>query len=37
MKKAIFIAFMALTLGSIVSSCSNKICPAYASYPLGRR
>jgi hypothetical protein len=32
MKKVIYIAVIALVLGSI-SSCSNKLCPAYGSYP----
>lgn len=32
MKKVIYIAVIALVLGS-VSSCSNKLCPAYGTYP----
>ncbi|BAU52060.1 hypothetical protein MgSA37_00210 [Mucilaginibacter gotjawali] len=32
MKKVIYIAVIALVLGSI-SSCSNKLCPAYGTYP----
>lgn len=32
MKKIIYIAVIALVLGSI-SSCSNKLCPAYGTYP----
>jgi len=32
MKKVIYIAVIALILGSI-SSCSNKLCPAYGTYP----
>ncbi|MBB6111565.1 hypothetical protein HDF22_003982 [Mucilaginibacter lappiensis] len=37
MKKIIYIAFIALAVGSIVSSCSNKLCPAYGSYPKSGR
>jgi len=33
MKKIIYVAIIALALGSVLSSCSNKLCPAYASYP----
>jgi len=36
MKKLIYIAIIALTIGSI-SSCSNKLCPAYGSYPRSGR
>jgi hypothetical protein len=32
MKKLIYIAIVALALGT-VSSCSNKLCPAYGAYP----
>ncbi|MBB3969727.1 hypothetical protein GGR35_002340 [Mucilaginibacter phyllosphaerae] len=32
MKKILYIVIMALALGSM-SSCSNKLCPAYGSYP----
>nr|MBB6139779.1 putative small lipoprotein YifL [Mucilaginibacter sp. X5P1] len=32
MKKILYIAVIALTLGSL-ASCSNKLCPAYDSYP----
>jgi predicted small lipoprotein YifL len=32
MKKVIYIALIALVLGSL-ASCSNKLCPAYGSYP----
>jgi hypothetical protein len=32
MKKIIYIALIALVLGSL-SSCANKLCPAYGSYP----
>lgn len=32
MKKVIYIAVIALVLGGI-SSCSNKLCPAYGTYP----
>jgi hypothetical protein len=32
MKKIFYIAIVALALGS-VASCSNKLCPAYGSYP----
>jgi hypothetical protein len=32
MKKIIYIAVIALALGSI-ASCSNKLCPAYDTYP----
>ncbi len=32
MKKVIYIAVIALVLGSI-SSCSNKLCAAYGTYP----
>ncbi|MCS3737100.1 hypothetical protein FHS10_005069 [Mucilaginibacter dorajii] len=36
MKKLIYIAIIALAVGSI-SSCSNKLCPAYGSYPKSGR
>nr|MBB6235186.1 hypothetical protein [Mucilaginibacter sp. FT3.2] len=36
MKKLIYIAIIALAVGSI-SSCSNKLCPAYGSYPKAGR
>jgi len=36
MKKVFYIAIIALALG-VMSSCSNKLCPAYASYPRGGR
>jgi hypothetical protein len=37
MKKGIiYIALIALILGSI-SSCSDKLCPAYGTYPKGHR
>ncbi len=37
MKKGIiYVALIALILGSI-SSCSNKLCPAYGSYPKSGR
>ncbi len=32
MKKLIYIAVIALALGSL-ASCSNKLCPAYGTYP----
>jgi hypothetical protein len=32
MKKILYIAILALALGSM-ASCSNKLCPAYGSYP----
>jgi len=31
MKKILYIAFIALALGTVVSSCSNKLCPAYGN------
>jgi len=37
MKKLFYIAIVALALGSMVSSCTSKLCPAYASYPRGGR
>ncbi|MGF7042827.1 hypothetical protein M2273_006102 [Mucilaginibacter lappiensis] len=37
MKKIIYIALIALVFGSMISSCSNKLCPAYGSYPKGGR
>jgi hypothetical protein len=37
MKKFIYIALVALVVGSMISSCSNKLCPAYGSYPKSRR
>ena len=36
MKKFICIAAIALLLGGL-SSCSNKLCPAYGTYPNGGR
>ena len=36
MKKVLYIAFVALALGSI-TSCSNKLCPAYGTYPKSGR
>jgi len=36
MKKLIYVAIIALAVGSI-SSCSNKLCPAYGSYPKSGR
>jgi hypothetical protein len=36
MKKVIYIAIIALVLGSM-ASCSNKLCPAYGSYPKSGR
>ncbi|MET3978572.1 hypothetical protein ABIB62_001141 [Mucilaginibacter sp. UYP25] len=35
MKKILYIAIIALAIGSM-SSCSNKLCPAYGSYPSRR-
>jgi|GEM_PF-1319296 hypothetical protein len=32
MKKILYIAVIALALGSL-ASCSNKLCPAYGTYP----
>jgi hypothetical protein len=32
MKKILYIAVIALALGSL-ASCSNKLCPAYSTYP----
>jgi len=36
MKKVFYIAIIALVLGSM-ASCSNKLCPAYGSYPKSGR
>jgi len=36
MKRIIYVAVIALLLGGI-SSCSNKLCPAYGSYPKSGR
>jgi hypothetical protein len=36
MRKVIYIALIALVLGSM-ASCSNKLCPAYGSYPKSGR
>jgi len=36
MKKILYIAVIALTLGAM-ASCSNKLCPAYSTYPRGGR
>jgi len=35
MKKIIYIAVIALMLGSL-ASCSEKLCPAYSTYPHSR-
>jgi len=37
MRKIVYIVLLALTMGSILTSCTNKLCPAYSSYPRGRR
>jgi len=36
MKKIIYIALLVLAAGTI-ASCSNKLCPAYSSYPKNSR
>lgn len=36
MKKLIYIALLASLLGGL-ASCSNKLCPAYNSYPKNSR
>jgi predicted small lipoprotein YifL len=36
MKKIFYIAVFVLALGSL-ASCSNKLCPAYSTYPHGGR
>jgi len=36
MRKVIYIALIALVLGGM-TSCSNKLCPAYGSYPKSGR
>jgi len=36
MKKLLYIAIIALTLGSL-ASCSSKLCPAYNTYPRSGR
>lgn len=33
MKKIIYVGLVAATLLSTFASCSNKLCPAYGSYP----
>ncbi len=36
MKKLVYIALVVFAVGAM-ASCSNKLCPAYSSYPKGGR
>jgi len=37
MRKIVYITLLAITLGSMLTSCANRLCPAYASYPPSSR